>query len=482
MDLQYSKNSINKNNNRRYPKYFSISRKIFTKKEQNEYLNKYHNLYGNSFSDVELLDIFAKNNYNDEKIEEDIKNLLSFGNNNNLDKDIDEEDDEFLPSFGPNFNSNKKNNKNDNTFTPCSIKIGKKIFQKNIDFSSDYISSPKDKDINKINNKSQDLLIEYKKDLFKKLKEGNYSYKPSKNKKDEINFDDDDEDDFIKNKIQYYSNNNHKGYKNFELNKKKHTIKNKSVCLEYSYFDEKKKSYINENQNINNEIKKKYMKIFFGNLKNYSKNNKRKKNLENSPVFGKRKNISDINLKKIENNNNNNNNNKKVYTYKKAIKNDYFKKKDSYKQLKVESRENNIFISACYNNPQRDFFLKIINEKKKQNPDKIIEFLLPQYPMMSSIPFYSNAYRPYNQYNPYMNSNMINYPPNFPNQNIKEPNSLFNLIGSQNIHISAQMNNILNQNSVLNNTYGKNNHLSSKSSGNVSNNSGNINTTSSFKN
>ena len=102
--------------------------------------------------------------------------------------------------------------------------------------------------------------------------------------------------------------------------------------------------------------------------------------------------------------------------------------------------------------------------------------------MMSSIPFYSNAYQPYNQYNPYMNSNMINYSPNFPNQNIENPNSLFNLIGSQNIHISAQMNNILNQNSVLNNTCGKNNHLSSKSSGNVSNNSGNINTTSSFKN
>ena len=471
MELQYSKNSNNKNNER-YQKYFPLSRKMSNEKEQNEYLNKYHELYGNSFSDVELLDIFAKNNYNDEQIEEDIKNLLSFGNINKLDKDLDDEDNEFLPSFGLNYNSNNKNNKNDNTFSTCSIKTGKKIFQKDTDFSSGYVSSSKDKE--KINDKSQDLLLEYKRDLFKKLKEGNYSYKPSKNKKDEINFD--DEDNYIKSQVQYFSNDNQKDNKNSKLNKNKNSTKNKSVRLEYSHFDKKKNNNINENQSINYELKKKYMKIFFENLKNYCKSNTRRSNYENSPVFGKKKNISNISPNKLDSNN------QKVYTYKKAMKNDYFNKKDSYNQLKIESRENNICISACYSNPQRDFFLKVLNEKKKQNPDKIIEFLFPQYPMMSSIPFYSNAYPPYNQYNPYINSNMINYTPNFPNQNIEQPNSLFNLVGNQNNQINPQVNNILNQNSVLTNTDGKNNLLSNKSSGNISSNSGNINTTSSFKN
>ena len=284
MELQYSKNSTNNKNNERYQKYFPLSRKMSNEKEQNEYLNKYHELYGNSFSDVELLDIFAKNNYNDEQIEEDIKNLLSFGNINKLDKDLDDEDNEFLPSFGLNYNSNNKNNKNDNTFSTCSIKTGKKIFQKDTDFSSGYVSSSKDKE--KINDKSQDLLLEYKRDLFKKLKEGNYSYKPSKNKKDEINFD--DEDDYLKSKVQYYSNDNQKDKKNSKLNKNKNSTKNKSVCLEYSHFDKKKNNNISENQNIY-ELKKKYMKIFFENLKNYCKSNTRRSNYENSPVFGKKK-------------------------------------------------------------------------------------------------------------------------------------------------------------------------------------------------
>ena len=59
MKLQYSNENIYKNKNK--------LRKDINKKEQ-EYLIKYHKLFGDSFSDQELLDIFAKNDYDEQKI------------------------------------------------------------------------------------------------------------------------------------------------------------------------------------------------------------------------------------------------------------------------------------------------------------------------------------------------------------------------------------------------------------------------------
>ena len=60
MKLQYYKESINNNNID--DNYISSASKENNKEKQNSYLIKYRKLYGNSFSDVELLDIFSKNN------------------------------------------------------------------------------------------------------------------------------------------------------------------------------------------------------------------------------------------------------------------------------------------------------------------------------------------------------------------------------------------------------------------------------------
>ena len=108
MKLQYSNENIYKNKNK--------LRKDINKKEQ-EYLIKYHKLFGDSFSDQELLDIFAKNDYDEQKIIIDIKALLSIGNNKILDEDNDNLDDYHLPSFGPNKNEQKyKYNKEEKIF------------------------------------------------------------------------------------------------------------------------------------------------------------------------------------------------------------------------------------------------------------------------------------------------------------------------------------------------------------------------------
>jgi len=94
-----------------------------------------------------------------------------------------------------------------------------------------------------------------------------------------------------------------------------------------------------------------------------------------------------------------------------ATKNTISKNKTPYNYLEVESKVNEINISSCYDNPQRDHILKMINEKKKQNPDKIVEVLFTQFP--SPLPFYPDMYQPYNQYNPYMNMYMMPTPQNY---------------------------------------------------------------------
>ena len=47
-------------NNHNFDNNFSSSKKEINKKMQNEYLIKYKNLFGDSFNDVELIDIFEK--------------------------------------------------------------------------------------------------------------------------------------------------------------------------------------------------------------------------------------------------------------------------------------------------------------------------------------------------------------------------------------------------------------------------------------
>ena len=180
--------------------------------------------------------------------------------------------------------------------------------------------------------------------------------------------------------------------------------------------------------------------------------------------------------------------------------------------LSDTTKVNDIYISACYDNPQREQILKMINEKRKQNPDKIVEVLFTQFP--NPLSFYSNMYQPYNQYNPYMY--MMPSPTNYPMQppmitpsiNENQIRNYNNINNSQNLQginnnnfdknngnitntpkslINSELNNINNTmpNLNYNNNFLANNNtpvdnINNNSLGNISN-SGNVNTSSSFK-
>ena len=488
-------------NNKNYENNFPSSKKEINKKIENEYLVKYKNLYGDSFNEVELIDIFEKNNYNDNEIINDIKALLSIGNDKKYYNENTSEE-HHSPSFVRNINS--KNNVINNKYD----KNKKELLSNDSEIPSDYPPPPKDdENINNIINNNNDTLLQYKKILFKKLKSGNNTYKINNNK-DEINFDDNSK---LKTEFNTNKYKEQKEIKLIELYRKNNNFKNCSPNSKYQPNYNKD----NLNNNISNEEKKKYIQYFFGNMKNYSKKSQisiKGDGIGKSPDFNRRRNIN-ISPDKPEFYE------QKILTYKKGMKNYYSNKKRSYNYLKVNCKVNDIFIPASYDNPNREQLLKIIKEKRQQNPDKIIEFLYPQIPPIGQIPFYSNIYQPYNQFNPYMNmfmtsppiqyplqsslnneimnsnqfpnSNGIQYIQNFSNNNLATSvnngpelaNSLNNneLLQLNNNQVNNQFNNNLNPNSLLMNKIGMHNYSSNnKSSGNVSN-SGIINTTSSFK-
>ena len=443
------------------------SNKGITKKEQNYYLNKYHKAYGNSFNDIELIDIFEKNNYNDNKIVEDINALLSIGNDKKL--ELNNNNNNYM-----NYNSYErvyKPNKSKSKSRGKKNKYEKRPFQKCIEIPSDYAPPPKkeeenlnneiknekeeqkeEKEINnnndinhteveKQNKEKNDILLTYKENLFKILKNPDYSYKSNKSKTDELGMD-----NVLKRRNEYDTT----GKKMINLNEKNRN-KNKEIennspgpqCQPYN-----KNKY---NQNINKELKKKYIQEFFGNMKKYS-NNIRRANWEKSPDFNRKENILDTSPEKTELYN------QKVLTYKKGLKNYYTNDKDLnkyknkiYRYLKIDNKVNDIFITACYDNPQRDQYLKIINEKRKENPDKIIEFLIPAFPpMFPSIQPFQNMYSPFNQYNPnpFMNMYMMPQQPQFPMQTI---NPIVNNLPIQNSNTNTNINENVNNNKISEN-------------------------------
>ena len=511
MKLQYYKDSNNNINIDDH--YYSSASKENNEEKQNNYLIKFRKLYGNSFSDVELLDIFSKNNYNENEIKADIKALLEINDSKKLEYSK-RKDEHYSPSFGHSSN-NKKNKINTENIkkkmcfnSPNKEKEKENNSQKDTEVPSDYAPPPKHGDIrnlNMINNDENinDILLEYKKEMFNKLKCQNYSYKSNKSKKDELNYD-----NISKCRTEKNIKTNHEN-DIIDINKNNIVITNNSPGPECITPLSKKQNQINNNQEINKELKKKYIKYFFGNIKNYN-NNIRTNNPGKSPDITKRKNILDSSPDKIEYYE------KKIYTYKRGNKFNSSNKKTPNNLFQIESKVNDVYISSCYDNPQRDHIIKMVNEKRKQNPDKIVEVLFTQFP--SPVPFYSNMYQPYGQYNPYMYMmpSPNNYPmqppminpslndgqiPQYTNINNKEINNTNNynvttkgnLSESQNSLNSSDMNRINNitpitpnMNYNLNNNYlsASNNivvdNLNNKSIVNMSN-SGNINSSSSFK-
>ena len=512
MKLQYYKDSNNNINDEE--RFYSSASKENNEEKQNNYLIKYRKLYGNSFSDIELIDIFSKNNYNEKQIKEDIKALLEINDSKKLEYPENKEN-HYSPSFGHSSNNKKIKINNEN--------IKKKIYfnspqkekennsQKDTEVPSDYAPPPKRDEIRNIkvinnNDNLNEILLEYKKEMFNKLKNNNYSYKSNKSKNDELNYD-----NVTKCRTEKNIKINHeKDIIDIDNNIKTNNniIKNNSPGPECKPIQNKKINQINNNQEINKELKKKYMKHFFGNIRNYNNQGK-------SPDVTKRKNILNSSPDKVEFYE------KKIYTYKRGNnKNNYTNSnsKTPYNYLEIESKVNDVYISSCYDNPQREQVLKMISDKKKQNPDKIVEVLFTPFP--TSLPFYSNMYQPppYNQYNPYMymmpsptnyqmqtpmiqsqinDNQMQQY--NINNQNIQGINNNINFnvakntrktSDTQNSLINSDTNYINNitpitPNMNLNNNYLVQNNtlvdnINNKSLGNMSN-SGNINSSSSFK-
>ena len=418
-----SKDFPNEKQNYKNKHIFTSSEREMNEEVQKLYLNKFHNLIGNSFSDIELLDIFSKNNYDEEKIMNDIKYLLSIGNNQKIDDDNNSSEKNYSPSFRQTFNSKKSESKIKYNNSPCSSKNEKRFFLKDTDFSTDHENEIK-----------KDMLLEYKKDLFEKLKKINYSHKVNRISNDEINFNIDIKNRNDSNNSSNYMNNNE--MKIIELKNKNYSMKNRCP--------ETQSRSIYPNQIINKELKNKYMKEFFGQMKIYCKNSHNNRN--KSPDFGTKSNILEMSPSKIEKS-------QKLYTYKPGFKNKYFHKQSSYDYLKIVSKVNNILISACYDNPNRDLFLQMINNKRKQNPDKIIEILFP-FPPMPQMPLYQNIYPQYNPYNPYMSAFMTSNPQQYSLQNslinipMNKGNSRLSFENNINI-MNEQVNDITNKNKDL---------------------------------
>ena len=132
MKQQFYRDSIDNNNNID-DRYNSSASKEINIEQKNKFLNKYRQLYGNSFSDVELSDIINKNNYIESKIKADIKALLEINDSRKYEYSGNKEE-HYSPSFGQSSNTKKIK----------IIKISNEKIKKNIYFNSPKKETKKD--------------------------------------------------------------------------------------------------------------------------------------------------------------------------------------------------------------------------------------------------------------------------------------------------------------------------------------------------
>ena len=228
--------------------------------------------------------------------------------------------------------------------------------------------------------------------------------------------------------------------------------------------------YNTSNQDIKNDkaLQKKYLKILLGNMNHYSKkieNNIKRASSKDSETSDDRpdtiksikrnNNIptsSNIIQKKsrainLNSNNNINKNLRRVYE---------IDQRD--RELEFDSKVVNLTISSCYDNPYREQYLKFINEKRKKNPGKIVELIIPQFNNMYMPPYPL----PY-QY-PFLNQNMYMYPPSQYHPPIPTPTPT-PIPNQQNVNSQNKINNIQQinfpqyQNIMMNPNFKENNQI-----------------------
>ena len=446
-------------------------------KKDKEYLSKYRKIAGEYLEDKELIELFKKNNYDEEEISKELNKII-LGDDYKW-KEIKNgkpvttrstdqisrkhryyKAEKSYPIYEKTENNrnesyNKKKikgsyHKNINEFYHYVSKKPKRPFQKCIEVPSDYLpmkNNINNKEINNIiitennnnNNKitpskSASNLMKLENNIKKSFSININKIEETKNDENEKITSEEEQRRIILIKGEVFKN--LKRLKtNTELKIKENKNRQKDIYKEKDSSESKtKNSYGIESDytDIKDDkaLRKKYLKIFFGNINHYSK--KIKNNIKRAT--SKDSETSDDRQDTVKRNNRNNNittssniiqkKNRPInINYNHNINKNLRRVYDIDKrngEIELESKVVNLTINSCYDNPYRDQYLKFINEKRKKNPGKIVELVIPQFNNMYMPPF------PY-QY-PYLNQNMYMYPntqyqPPFPIQNQHATNS-----------------------------------------------------------
>ena len=466
-------------------------------KKEKEFLSKYKNIAGEYLEDWEFIELFKKNNFDEEQISKELNKIIlgddfkwkeikngkavttrstdqirkkqryykGEKNYNNI-YDKTEDDNNRNESY----NKRKKKgsyHKNINDFYHYVSKKPKRPFQKCIEVPSDYlplknnsnnnnnISDNKSiiktdnninnndintnniitssKSANNINNKIINEL-QNKKTLPMNINNINNINKIEETKNDEndkIISEEEEQRKIILIKGEVFKNLK-KLKTNTEIKLKDSKPRQKEIYKTKETSEKRLKTtgginsdYNLINQDIKNDkaLQKKYLKIFFGNMNHYSKkveNNIKRATSKDSETSDdrpdtikriKRTNMSNIptssniiqkKSRAININTNNNINN--INNINKNLRRVYdIDQLD--REIEFESKVVNITINSCYDNPYRDQYLKFINEKRKKNPGKIVELIIPQFNNMFMPPY------PFPYQYPYLNQNMMMYSP-----------------------------------------------------------------------
>ena len=515
--------------------YQSPEKYSYSKKEK-EYLSKYRKIAGEYLEDWELIELFKKNNFDDDLITKELNKII-LGDDYKW-KEIkngkpvttrstdqvrkrqkyykaDKAYMKYEKTEGDNESNNKRKikgsfHKNLNDFYHYVSKKPKRPFQKCIEVPSDYLPLKNNNNIqenqNIINtddniNNNDDINNNNNKIIPSKSANNIIKIDNEKNKINElgnnININNDNKKAIKKslpinmnmnNKMEETKNNESdkiisdeeqrkiilikgevfKNLKRIKTNTETKFKENKNRQKEiYKQKDSSEKriqtssgidsDYSLSNKDIKNDkaLQKKYLKIFFGNMNHYSKkiennikrasskdsetsddrpetikrniNNNKRNNIPTSSNIIQKK-IRSMNISSSNNKNNMNNNINK--NLRRAYELD---QRDQ--EIRLESKVVNLTINSCYDNPYRDQYLKFINEKRKNNPGKIVELIIPQYNNMFMPPF------PFQyQYNPYLNQNMFMYQSPIPmnNQNLNSQNKQ-NMNNVESIHNSMNI-------------------------------------------
>ena len=471
-------------------------------KKEKEYLTKYKNIAGEYLEDWEFIELFKKNNFDDEQISKELNKIIlgdefkwkEIKNGKPVTTRSTDQirkkknyyrPEKSYPSYdktksNEESNDSKNKKKQKGSFHKYYVtKRPKRPFQKCIEVPSDYQPPNNDKDNKKDNKNIEDN--KNNKDINNNNIEEN-SEKENLRPKNNDNFDGNNKINIKKNMGMNIKEETKNDIKNStEEEKRKLLLKGKAFNslkrIKNNNTDIKNKENINNiqmyNRNENNEknsnapgpeinltqdlntkkeLQKKYFRDLVGYMRHYPKkienNIKRATSKDSetsddrSPETIKRRKIKNIptsstifQKKKMINNSNNNEINRN-------LKKTYDMEQN---EIEFESKVANISINSCYDNPYRDQYLKIINEKRKQNPGKIVEFIIPQF----NTPFTQSYPYPY-QYNPYFNQNMYMYPPQYQiqgrigNQQINPPPMNMALNPQINQQMNPQMNMQLN--------------------------------------